>query len=157
MKNEGGVGEYSKNFSLNEKLLACVIYKDVGRIIKTKEQIWRGAGELRLSGLIDALHLSDDMMNNAQLSKSVWDNMSKENKSQIFYSLIDLMDVVDIQLESAAFVNHIDSLGMTKEKYKDMMKWRLDFLLMDVTHRIDSELGTFVSCNIEERRVLICD
>ncbi len=83
--------------------------------------------------------------------------MSKENKSQIFYSLIDLMDVVDIQLESAAFVNHIDSLGMTKEKYKDMMKWRLDFLLMDVTHRIDSELGTFVSCNIEERRVLICD
>ena len=84
MKIEGGVGEYSKNFSLNEKLLACVIYKDVGRIIKTKEQIWRGAGELRLSGLIDALHLSDDMMNNAQLSKSVWDNMSKENKSQIF-------------------------------------------------------------------------
>ena len=115
MKIEGGVGEYSKNFSLNERLLACVIYKAVSRIINTKELIWRGVGELRLSGLMDALNLSDDMIKNAQLSKSVWDNMSKENKAQIFYSLIDLMDVVDIQLESAAFVNHIQSLGMTKE------------------------------------------
>ena len=157
MKIEGGVGEYSKNFSINEKLLACAIYKEVERIINTKELIWRGAGSLRVSGLISALHLSDDMMSNAQLSKGVWDNMSKENKAQIFYSLIDLMDVVNIQLESEAFVRHLATMGMTKEKYIDMMKWRLDFLIMDVTHKIDRELGTFVSCNIQERRVLICD
>lgn len=157
MKIEGGVGEYSKDFSLNERLLACVIYKAVSRIINTKERIWKGVGELRLSGLIDALNLSDDMIKNAQYSKSVWANMSKENKAQIFYSLIDLMDVVDIQLESAAFVNHIESLGMTKEKYKDMMKWRLEFLLMDIGHEVKNELGTFVSCSIDERIVLIID
>lgn len=157
MKIEGGVGEYSKNFSLNERLLACVIYKDVGRIIKTKEQVWRGAGELRLSGLINALNLSDDMINNAQLSKSVWDNMSKENKAQIFYSLIDLMDVVVIQLESAAFINYIESLGATKEDYKDMMQWRLMFLISGVTHEIYKEFGTYVSCNVEERKVFIGD
>ena len=157
MKIEGGVGEYSKNFSLNERLLACVIYKAVSRIINTKELICRGVGELLLSGLMDALNLSDDMIKNAQLSKSVWDNMSKENKAQIFYSLIDLMDVVDIQLESAAFVNHIQSLGMTKEKYKDMMKWRLDFLLMDIGHEVSKELGSSVYCNIGERSVHIID
>ena len=134
-----------------------MIYKAVSRIINTKELIWRGVGELRLSGLMDALNLSDDMIKNAQLSKSVWDKMSKENKAQIFYSLIDLMDVVDIQLESPAFVNHIQSLGMTKEKYKDMMKWRLDFLLMDVTHEVREELGTSVFCNINDRSVLILD
>lgn len=157
MKIEGGVGEYSKDFSLNERLLACVIYKAVSRIINTKELIWRGVGELRLSGLMNALNLSDDMIKNAQLSKSVWDNMSKENKAQIFYSLIDLMDVVDIQLKSAAFVNHIQSLGMTKEKYKDMMKWRLGFLLMDIEHEVKNELGTSVYCNVDERSVLIID
>ena len=100
MKLEGGVWEYSKNFSLNEKLLACALYKVAARSINTNNHMWRGLGNLRLSGLIEALNLSEDMIRDAQVSKVVWQSMSRENKAQIFYSLIDLIDVVDIHLKS---------------------------------------------------------
>ena len=153
MKFEGGVWEYSKNFSLNEKLLACALYKAAERSINTRNLVWRGIGNIRISGLIQALNLSDDMISNAQVSKTVWENMSKENRAQIFYSLIDLKDLIDIQLESEAFVNHIARLGMTKEKFREMMEWRLDFLIMDV----EREIGTTVCYNIKERTVHIFD
>jgi len=149
MKFEGGVWEYSKNFSINEKLLACALYKAALRSINTRNFVWKGIGDLRISGLIQALNLSDDMINNAQVSNTVWENMSEENRAQIFYSLIDLKDLIDIQLESEAFVKHIAGLGMTKEKFREMMEWRLDFLIMDVKHELDS----FVLCDIKERKV----
>ena len=150
MKLEGGVWEYSKNFSLNEKLLACALYKVAERSINSRNMVWKGIGSLRISGLIDALHLSDEMICNAQVSKAVWQNMSKENKAQIFYSLIDLKELINFQLESEEFVKYISRIGMTKEKYREMMEWRLDFLIRDVAHEVG---GVF--CNIQERRVIV--
>lgn len=149
MELEEGVWKYSKNFSLNEKLLACALYKVANRSINTDNCMWRGLGNLRISGLIKALNLSEDMIRDAQVSKAVWQSMSKENKTQIFYSLIDIMDVVDIQLKSEEFVKHITDLGITKEKYKDLMEWRLKDIIRDV----ERELGTIVIYNIRERSV----
>lgn len=149
MELEEGVWKYSKNFSLNEKLLACALYKVANRSINTDNRMWRGLGNLRISGLIKALNLSEDMIRDAQVSKAVWQSMPKENKTQIFYSLIDIMDVVDIQLKSEEFVKHITDLGITKEKYKDLMEWRLKDIIRDV----ERELGTIVIYNIRERSV----
>mgnify|MGYP003409381580 CR=1 FL=1 len=59
------------------------------------------------------------------------------------------MDVVDIQLKSEGFVKHITDLGITKEKYKDLMEWRLKDIIRDV----ERELGTIVIYNIRERSV----
>lgn len=42
------------------------------------------------------------------------------------------MDVVDIQLKSEEFVKHITDLGITKEKYKDLMEWRLKDIIRNV-------------------------
>lgn len=89
------------------------------------------------------------MIRDAQVSKAVWQSMSKENKTQIFYSLIDIMDVVDIQLKSEEFVKHITDLGITKVKYKDLMEWRLKDIIRDV----ERELDTIVIYNIRERSV----
>lgn len=149
MKLEGGVWEYSKNFSLNEKLLACALYKVAARSINTNNHMWRGLGNLRLSGLIEALNLSEDMIRDAQVSKVVWQSMSRENKAQIFYSLIDLIDVVDIHLKSEELVSHISSLGITKESFKNVMVMKLDDIIRDVIREVDA----IVMYDIKKRSV----
>ena len=149
MELEGGVWEYSKNFSLNEKLLACALYKVAARSINTNNPMWRGLGNLRLSGLIEALNLSEDMIHDAQVSKTVWQRMSRENKAQIFYSLIDLIDIVDIHLKSEELVNHISGLGLTKESFKNVMSMKLDNIIRDVI----KELDAIVMYDIKKRSV----
>lgn len=149
MELEGGVWEYSKNFSLNEKLLACALYKVAARSINTNNHMWRGLGNLRLSGLIEALNLSEDMIRDAQVSKVVWQSMSRENKAQIFYSLIDLIDVVDIHLKSEELVSHISSLGITKESFKNVMVMKLDDIIRDVIREVDA----IVMYDIKKRSV----
>ena len=149
MELEGGVWEYSKNFSLNEKLLACSLYKVAARSINTNNHMWRDLGNLRLSGLIEALNLSEDMIRDAQVSKVVWQSMSRENKAQIFYSLIDLIDVVDIHLKSEELVSHISSLGITKESFKNVMVMKLDDIIRDVIREVDA----IVMYDIKKRSV----
>lgn len=157
MRFEGGVWEYSKNFSLNERLLACAIYKIALNAINKRSNIWRSLSSLRMSGLMEALDLSEEMILNAQLSKGVWESMSNENKAQIFYSLIDLKDLVRMQLEEAneAFIRALDSMRMTKEKFADIMLYDLDMIMMSIEQEVRKQLGTFVSCDVKERRVLI--
>ncbi len=149
MELEGGVWEYSKNFSLNEKLLACALYKVAARSINTNHKMGRVLGNLRLSGLIEALNLSEDMIRDAQVSKVVWQSMSRENKAQIFYSLIDLIDVVDIHLKSEELVSHISSLGITKESFKNVMVMKLDDIIRDVIREVDA----IVMYDIKKRSV----
>lgn len=149
MELEEGVWEYSKNFSLNEKLLACALYKVAARSINANNHMWRGLGNLRLSGLIEALNLSEDMIRDAQVSKVVWQSMSRENKAQIFYSLIDLIDVVDIHLKSEELVSHISSLGITKESFKNVMVMKLDDIIRDVIREVDA----IVMYDIKKRSV----
>ena len=157
MRFEGGVWEYSKNFSLNERLLTCAIYKVAQAKVYARSPIWRALSSLRFSGLFEALDLSTEMIANAQLSKSVWENMSKENKKQIFYSLIDLKDLVRMQVEEAndAFVRELARMGMTKEKFADIMLYDLDMIMISIEQEVREQLGTFVSCNVKERSVLI--
>ena len=75
--------------------------------------------------------------------------MSRENKAQIFYSLIDLIDIVDIHLKSEELVNHISGLGITKESFKNVMAMKLDDIIRDVIRELDA----IVMYDIKKRSV----
>lgn len=138
-----GFFDYFKNYSLNEKILACALYKEAD-ILFRNDPGWRVNGNLRISGLVEELNLSDDLMRNAQLSKGVWENMSEENKKQFVYSFIDMIDIVTHRLEDTAFVQAIATTGMSKERFYDMMVMRLEILISKVMRVIGENVTALV-------------
>lgn len=145
-----GFFDYYKNYSLNEKILACALYKEAV-IIFRDDPVWRVGGNLRISGLVEELNLSEDVMRNAQLSKGVWESMSEDNKKQFIYSFVDMMDIVTFQLEDAALAQALANKGVSKESFYNMMAENLGYLIDDVMGKI----GVNVLVNIKERRVIL--
>ncbi len=145
-----GFFEYFKNFSLNEKLLACALYKEAD-IIFRNNPVWRVNGNLRIAGLVEELNLNEDMRRNAQLARGVWENMSKENKTQFINSFVDMMDIVTYRLEDVNFVQALASSGISKDGFYDMMAWRLGFLIDEVM----SKIGVVVFVDVKNRKILV--
>ena len=145
-----GFFEYFKNFSLNEKLLACALYKEADIIFKNNP-VWRVNGNLRIAGLVEELNLNEDMRRNAQLSRGVWENMSKENKIQFINSFVDMMDIVTYRLEDVTFVQALANSGISKDGFFDMMAWRLGFLIDEVMSKID----VVVVVDVKNRKILV--
>ena len=117
------------DYSIEEKLLVCALVNDL--VSESKETMEMDYTLLGMVGKLtpalsqfivlsetyrQATGLGKDMMNNAQISKFVWENMSIEKRRKLFYLFLEFIDLPEVRKNLAEMTGVACALRNTMKK-----------------------------------------